>query len=142
MSFHVQTLKSRYIQLRPSLTLSPMFTSSLCLCTAIVAGGKGGNKLGLVGLLFSCTLGPAPALTLVAAVDMVPREVASDAFPVKLVSVVAIEVIRVFVEDGKDGRGTGVILKGGDRRVDVVDAAFVGASADMESFVCNVGEVG
>lgn len=119
-----------------------MFTSSLCLCTAIVAGGKGGNRLGLVALHFSCTLGPAPALTLVAAVDMDPRVVGSDAFPVKFVSVVAIEVIRDFVEEGKGGRATGVIVKGGERRVDVVEAAFVGASADTESFVCKVGEAG
>src|SRR5579859_5728506 len=134
--------ESRYIQLRPSLTLSPMFTSSLCLCTAIVAGGKGGYKLvGLADLHFSCTFGPAPALTLVAAVDMDPRVVARDAFPVKFVSVVAIEVIRVLVEEGIGGRATVVIVKGGDCRVDVVEAAFVGARADTESFVCNVGEV-
>jgi hypothetical protein len=72
---------------------------------------------------------------------MVPRVVARDAVPVKFVSVVAIEVIRVFVDEGKGGRATGLIARGGERRVDVAEGIFEGASADTESFVLSVGEV-
>jgi hypothetical protein len=115
-------------------------TPNLCLCTAIVAGGSGGNKLGFVGRLFNCTLGAAPPLTLVAVVDIVPRVVARDVFPVIFVSVVAIEVILVLFEEGKGGRATGLIARGGARRVDVVvEGGFKGANADTESLEFKVG---
>jgi hypothetical protein len=76
-------------------------------------------------------------------VDIVPRVVARDVFPVISVSVVAMEVIRVLFEEGKGGRATGLMARGGARRVDVVvEGGFKGANVDTESLEFSLGEVG
>lgn len=71
---------------------------------------------------------------------MVPRVV--EVFIVMFVSVVAIEVIRVFDAEVRGGRAEGLIERGGERRVDVVEGGDEGAKADIESFEFSVGKVG